>query len=115
MVADVSNWEVMKAMLTAEYAMPRQETWCRYVNCKLEPGETVGVYLCHLEQLGGRLGLTLNNLAFWIKFYEGLPASIYEWVMTHEQAYTADFGSVVTLMRDYIASWRLSLWWGSPC
>ena len=106
LVGEASNWEVVKAVLTAEYAMPRQEAWRRYVNCRFEAGETVDVYLGRLERLGGRLGLTLNDMAFRVKFYEGLPASIYEWAVTHEQAYTADFGSVFTRVRDRIVSRR---------
>ena len=96
MVGEASDWQVMKAVLTAEYAMPRQMAWGRYINCRLQAGETVDVYQGRLEQLGGRLGLTLDDLAFGVKFYEGLPASMYEWAVTHEQAYTADFGSVLT-------------------
>ena len=42
-------------------SMPRQEAWRRYVNCRLEAGGTVDVYLGRLEQLGSRLGLTLND------------------------------------------------------
>ena len=99
-VGEASNWEVMKAVLTAEYAMPRQEAWHRYVNCRPEACETVDVYLGRLERLGGRLGLTLNDLAIRIKFYEGLPASVDERAVTHEQAYTADFGSVLTQVQD---------------
>ena len=106
LVGEASNWEVVKAVLTAEYAMPRQEAWRRYVNCRLLAGETVDIYLGRLEQLGGRVGLTLNDMAFRVKFYEGLPASIYEWVVTHEQAYTADFGSVLTRVQDRIVSRR---------
>ena len=83
-------------MLTAEYAMPRQEAWRRYVNFRHSAGEPVDVYLGRLEQLGDMVGLILNDIAFRVKCYEGLPASIYEWAVTHEQAYTADFGSVVT-------------------
>ena len=93
-------------MLTADYGMPRQEAWHRCINCKLEAGETVDVCLGRLERLGSRLGLTLNDLAFKIKFYERLPASIYEWMVTHKQAYTADFGSVLTRVQDHMVSWR---------
>ena len=106
LVGEASNWEAVKAVLTAEYAMPRQEAWRRYVNCRLFAGETVDVYLGRLERLGGRLGLTLYDMAFRVKFYEGLPASIYEWAVTHEQAYTADFGSVLTRVRDRIVPRR---------
>ena len=46
--------------------------------------------------------MTLNNLAFRVKFYEGLPTSVYEWAVTHQQAYTADFGSALTQVRDHM-------------
>lgn len=105
-VGEASSWEAVKAVLTAEYAMPRQEAWRRYVNCRLEAGETVDVYLGRLERLSGRLGLTREDLIFRVKFYEGLPASVYEWAVTHEQAYTADFGSVLTRVRARIVSRR---------
>ena len=52
LVGEASNWEVVKAVLTAEYAMPRQEAWHRYVNCRLLANETVDIYLGRLEQLG---------------------------------------------------------------
>ena len=107
LVGEASNWEAVKAVLTAKYAMPRQEAWHRYVNCRLLAGETVDIYLGRLELLGGRLGLTLNDMAFRVKFYEGLPASIYEWAVTHEQAYPADVGSLLTRVRDYIVSRRV--------
>ena len=94
LVGEASDWEVMTAVLTAKYA--RQEAWRRYINCRLLAGETVDIYLGCLERLDGRLGLTLNVLAFRVKFFERLPASIYEVVVTHELAYTADFGSVLT-------------------
>ena len=70
MVSEASDWEVVKALLTSEYTMPRQEAWRRYVNCRLEASETVDFCLGHLERLGGRLGLTLNDLVFRVKFYE---------------------------------------------
>ena len=98
-VGEASNWKVIKSVLTDEYAMPRQEAWCRYVNCTLEAGETVDVYLGCLERLGSRLGLTLNDLAFRVKFYEGLPTFVYKWAVTYEQIYTADFGSVLAHKR----------------
>lgn len=56
-VGDASQWEVVRAVLTAEYAMPRQEAWRRFINCELEGGESVDVYLSHLERLGGESGL----------------------------------------------------------
>ena len=105
-VSEASSWEVEKAVLTAEYAMRRQEAWQRYVGCRLEAGEAVDVHLGRLERLGGRLGLTPTDLALRVKFFEGLPASIYERAVTHEQAYTAEFGSVLTRVRDGLASRR---------
>jgi hypothetical protein len=105
-VGEASQWDVVKAALTAEYAMPRQEAWRRFVSCQLETGETVDVYLERLERLGVRLGLSLNDLSFRVKFYEGLPSSIYEWAVTHEHAYTADFGSVLSRVRDRLVSRR---------
>ena len=105
-VSEASNWEVVKAVLTAEYAMPRQEAWRRYVDCRLEAGEIVHVYLGRLERLRDRVGLTRTDLTFRIKFFEGLPASIYEWAVTHEQACTAEFGSVLTRVRERLASRR---------
>ena len=48
-MGEASDWKAVKAVLTAEYAMPRQEAWRRYVTCKLEAGETVDVYLGPLE------------------------------------------------------------------
>ena len=68
MVGKASDWGVVKAVLTAKYAIPRQAACCSYVNCRVEACETVDVYLSCLEQLGGRLGLTLNDLAFKVKF-----------------------------------------------
>ena len=78
MVGEASDWEVVKAVLTAEYAMPKQEAWRRHVNCRLEAVETVDVYLGCLKRLGSRLCLT------------------------HEQAYTAYLGSVLTRVRNRI-------------
>ena len=59
-VGEASSWKVVKAVLTAKYAM----SWHRFLDCRLEAGDTVDIYLGHLERLGGRLGLTLNDLAF---------------------------------------------------
>ena len=67
-VGKASDCPVVKAVLTAKYAIPRQAACCSYVNCRLEASETVDVYLSCLEQLGGRLGLTLNDLVCKVKF-----------------------------------------------
>ena len=77
-VGEASQWNVVEAVLTADYAMPRQEAWHCFVSCRLEPGETVYVYLDRLDRLGGRLGVALEDMVFKTKFYEGLPESVYE-------------------------------------
>lgn len=105
-VGEASQWEVVKAALTAEYAMPRQEAWRRFVDCRLEAGDTIDVYLNRLERFGGRIGLAASDLGFRAKFYEGLPSSIYEWAVTHESAYTADFGTVLSRVRERLVSRR---------
>ena len=44
-VAEASQWDVVKAALVAEYAMPRQEAWRRFTTCRLEDGDTINVFL----------------------------------------------------------------------
>ncbi|XP_067931095.1 uncharacterized protein [Watersipora subatra] len=99
MVGEASSWEVVKAALVAEYAMPQQEAWRQFVNCQFGAGNTVDVYLDCLEQFGKRLGMFSDDLGFRVKFYEGLPSSVYEWAIAHEHAYSADFGSVLARNR----------------
>ena len=99
LLGEASLWEVVKAVLAAEYAMPRQEAWHRYVNCRLSARETVDVYLGCLERLGSRLDLILNDMASRVNFYEALPASVYEWAVTHEQAHEP--ASVYSCARPY--------------
>ena len=103
-VGDVRQWGVVKATLLAEYAMPRQEAWRKFTECQLEAGDSVDVYLDRLERFGGRIGLASADLAFRTKFYEGLPASVYEWAVSHESAYTADFGTVLSRVRERLVS-----------
>jgi len=105
-VGEASQWDVVKAALVAEYAMPRQEAWRRFITCRMEDGNTVDVYLDHLERFGGRVGMTCNDLSFRAQFYEGLPASVYEWAVTLESAYKADFGSVLARVRERVVSCR---------
>ena len=64
------------------------------------------VYLDQLERFGGRIGLTPGDLAFRVKFYEGLPTSVYEWAVSQESAYTADFGAVLAHVRDRLVTKR---------
>ena len=64
------------------------------------------VYLDRLERFGGRIGLTLGDLAFRVKFYEGLPTSVYEWAVSQDSAYTADFGAVLARVRDRLVTKR---------
>ena len=106
MVSEASNWDVVKGQLLAEYAMPRQEAWRMFTGCQLEAGDSVDVYLDRLERFGGRIGLTLGDLAFRVKFYEGLPTSVYEWAVSQESAYTADFGAVLARVRDRLVTKR---------
>lgn len=44
------------------------------------------MYVDDLEWLGCRLDVTSDSLVFWTKFYKGLPASDYEWVVASEGA-----------------------------
>jgi len=106
MVGEASKWEVVKAVLTGEYAMPRQEAWRQFVSHKLQEGDSVDVYLDRLERYAGRLGLSTNDLSFRVKFFEGLPASVYEWAVTHEGAYSVDFGTLLSRVRGKLASKR---------
>ena len=52
------------------------------------------------------IGLALGDLAFRVKFYEGLPTSVYEWAVSQESAYTADFGAVLARVRDRLVTKR---------
>jgi len=105
-VGEASQWDVVKAALVAEYAMPRQEAWRRFITCRMEDRDTVDVYLDRLERFVGRVGMTCNDLNFRAQFYEGSPASAYEWAVTLESAYTADFGSVLARVRERLVSRR---------
>ena len=64
------------------------------------------MYLDRLERFSERIGLTLGDLAFRVKFYEGLPTSVYEWAVSQESAYTTDFGAVLARVRDRLATKR---------
>ena len=71
-----------------------------FTGCQLEADDSVDVYLDWLEQFGRRIGLTSGDLAFRVKFYDGLPTSVYEWAASQENAYTADFEAVLARVRD---------------
>jgi len=95
MVGDASQWKVVKGVLLAKYAIPRQEAWRKFVSSKMEEGDTVDTFLDRLEWFGRRVGMSCNDLSFRAQFYEGLPLVIHEWAVTRDHAYTADFGSVL--------------------
>ena len=59
-----------------------------------------------LERFSGRVGMSNKDLSCRTQFYEGLPTSVYEWAVTHESAYTADFGTVLARAREWLASRR---------
>ena len=105
-VGDASQWDVVKGALLAEYAIPRQEAWRKFVSCRMEEGDTVDTFLDRLERFGRRVGMSCNDLSFRAQFYEGLPPAIHEWAVTHDHAYTADFGSVLARVRDKVVSRR---------
>ena len=87
-VAEASQWDVVKAALVAEYALPCQEAWRRFTTCRLEDGYIIDVFMDRLERFGGRVRMSNQDFSFRAQFYEGLPASVYEWAVTHESAYT---------------------------
>ena len=77
-----------------------------FTGCQVEAGDSVDVYLDRLERFGGRIGLTSGDLAFRVKFYDGLPTSVYEWAASQENAYTADFEAVLARVRDRLVTKR---------
>ena len=104
MVSEASQWDAVRAALLAEYALPRQEAWRRFTARRLEADEAVDVYVDDLERLGQRLGVASVDLVFRTKFYEGLPAAVYEWAVTRTGAYTAEFNSVVADVRARLSA-----------
>jgi len=106
MVGDASQWNVVKRAFLAEYAIPKQEAWRKFVLCRIEEGDTVDTFLDRLERFGHRVGMSCNDLSFRAQFYEGLPSVIHERAVTHDHAYTADFGSVLARVRDKLVSRR---------
>jgi len=77
MVEVASQWDVVKGALLAEYAIPRQEAWRKFVSSRMEEGNTVNTLLDRLERLGRRVGMPCNDLSFRAQFYEGLPPAIH--------------------------------------
>ena len=82
-VPEASQWDVIKAALVAEYAMPRQEARRRLTTCRLEDGDTIDVFMNRLERFGGRVRMSNQDLSFRVQFYKRLPASVYEWAGIH--------------------------------
>ena len=80
--------------------------WRRFTTCRLEDGDTIDVFMDRLERFSGRVGMSNKDLSCRTQFYEGLPTSVYEWAVTHESAYTADFGTVLARAREWLASRR---------
>ncbi|KAG1712192.1 hypothetical protein GQR58_002379 [Nymphon striatum] len=102
MVGDASQWAVVKAALLGEYALPRGEAHRRFIGRRLEADEPVDVYVDSLERLGGRLGLASDCAFFRTHFYEGLPASVNKWAVMREDAYTASFETVRTIISSRV-------------
>ena len=106
MVGEASQWEVVKAALLGEYALPRQEAWRRFTARRLKACESLDTFVDDLERLGHRVGLSSEDLAFKVKFYEGLPESLYEWAVARDGAYTAEFDTVLGAVRARIGAKR---------
>ena len=70
MVSEASQWEVVKAALLGEYAMPHQEVWRWFMARRLQANEAVDIFVDDLERLGHRVGLSTGDLAFRVKFYD---------------------------------------------
>lgn len=104
MVSEASQWQVVRSTLLAEYALPRQEAWRQFTGRRLVGGEPVDVYADDLARLGTRVGLTPADLAFVVKFYEGLPMAVYEWAVSRDDAYTAGFSIVLSAVRARISA-----------
>jgi len=69
-------------------------------------GDTIDTSLDSLERFDKRVEMSCNDLSFRAQFYEGLPPTIHGWAVTHDHAYTADFGSVLARVRDKLVSRR---------
>ena len=102
-VAEASQWEVVSGRLLAEYGLPRHEAWRRFKLRRLAVDEAVDVYVDELQRLGARVGLDSASMAFRAQFYEGLPAGEFEWAVMKADAFTADFGQVLSRVRDRLA------------
>ena len=75
-----------------------------FTGCYLEAGDSVDVYLDRLERFGGKIELIPDDLAYGVKFYEVLPTSVYEWAVSQESVYTADFGTMLACVRDRLVT-----------
>ena len=105
-VSEASKWEVVKGALRSQYDMPRQEAYRRFTDRQLQDGEVVDVYLDDLLRCGARIGASKNDMFFRVKFLEGLPPQTYRWAVMLPEAYTADFDTLVSMVRDRMSSCR---------
>lgn len=108
MFGDANQWEVVKAALTVKYAMPRQEAWRKFTELQLESGESLDSYLDCLERLAGRCGINPTDMAFRLKFYEGLPTSVYEAAVARDDAYSGDFDTIVSKVQDSLSAQKVA-------
>lgn len=114
LVSESTQWEMVKGALHAEFAMPRQEAWRRFTARRMEPNETVDVYVDDPERLGRKVGILIGSVTFQAKFYEGLLENDYEWAVAREGAYTDSFHTVLSVVRARIGARRATAGRGRP-
>ena len=102
-VAEASNWEAVKKVLTTEYGMPRQEAYRRFSERRMAPGEPVDVYVDDLQRYAARVGVSCTDMIFRVKFYEGLHPEDYEWAVMRPASYTAGWEETLSVVRERIA------------
>jgi len=105
-VAEASQWDVVKARLTAEYGLPRHEAYRRFKERRLGVGEPIDVYADDLLRLAARLEQDQNSMMFLGQFYEGLSARDFEWAVTRPDAWTAKFTDILGRTRDRVSAHR---------
>ena len=105
-VSEASQWEVVKGVLLSQYGMPRQEAYRRFTSRQLAPGEAVDVYVDDLQRYGARMEVKTDNMVFRIKFLEGLLPSIHKWAVMLPEAYTSDFDTLLSKVRDRLSAQR---------
>jgi len=64
MVGEAPQWDVVKAALMAEYAIPRQEAWRKVLFSTMEEGDTLDTFLDRLERFSRRVGMSCNDPSF---------------------------------------------------